>query len=218
MSKPYYESGGITIWLGDCREILPQLEQVDLVLTDPPYNAGIDYGENSNDKQEWSQYAAWLIPIILEMERVSDGPVLVFGSISSTLAVSAVKQPRWVAAWIKPMAFSHRVGGSPFLPHWEPCMIFGKVWGAGGQVPNYSLPDTWTFNPTRSNGHPCPKPIELMRYLIAHIPGDTILDPFMGSGTTLRAAKDLGRKAIGIEIEEKYAEIAVKRLAQEVLL
>ena len=69
------------------------------------------------------------------------------------------------------------------------------------------------------NGHPTQKPLELIKWAIEQAPPEcmTILDPFMGSGTTLRAAKDLGRKCIGIEIEEKYCEIAAKRLAQEVL-
>lgn len=69
------------------------------------------------------------------------------------------------------------------------------------------------------NGHPCPKPLSVALMLVDNVssPGETIIDPFMGSGTTLRAAKDLGRRAIGIEIEEKYCEIAVNRLAQDVL-
>lgn len=73
--------------------------------------------------------------------------------------------------------------------------------------------------PTDVDGHPCPFPLELPKRCIAATTdlGDVVLDPFMGSGTTLRAAKDLGRKAIGIEIEERYCEIAAKRLAQEVL-
>jgi DNA modification methylase len=64
--------------------------------------------------------------------------------------------------------------------------------------------------------HPSPKPLNVMRWILGCLPGETVLDPFMGSGTTLRAAKDLGRRAIGIEIEERYCEIAAKRLAQEV--
>lgn len=79
----------------------------------------------------------------------------------------------------------------------------------------------WTFpKGQNTSGHPTGKPIGLFTSFIQDFTemGETVLDPFMGSGTTLRAAKDLGRKAIGIEIEEKYCEIAVKRLAQEVLL
>ena len=72
---------------------------------------------------------------------------------------------------------------------------------------------------TRPKGHPCPRPLDQMKFIVTALTeeNDTILDPFMGSGTTLVAAKNLGRKAIGIEIEEKYCEIAVKRLRQEVL-
>ena len=91
-----------------------------------------------------------------------------------------------------------------------------------GKAPHLNLGakhTAWKTTATSDiNGHPCPKPIEWMLKVVdlVSVDGDTIIDPFMGSGTTLRAAKDLGRKAIGIEIEEKYCEIAVKRLAQEV--
>jgi len=90
----------------------------------------------------------------------------------------------------------------------------------GFSIDNRGLPDIqrWKWSSHKPNGHPAEKPIEGMLWMIHQSGGDLILDPFMGSGTTLRAAKDLGRKAIGIEIEEKYCEIAAKRMKQEVLL
>lgn len=87
----------------------------------------------------------------------------------------------------------------------------GKAWR--------SMPDLFSCPIITGLPHVTPKPLSLIRYIAEHAgkPNETILDPFMGSGTTLRAAKDLGRKAIGIEIEEKYCEIAARRLQQEVL-
>lgn len=215
--KPYYSEPGITIYHGDCRDILPSLPKVDLVLIDPPYNAKIDYGERNNDNQDWTLYADWLVKIIDQCIAVCEGPVFCFLSVNGLLQTIPLKRPRHICVWDKPMSFSPRLGGSPFLPHWEPCAVYGKVWGEGGRVPDWHLPDVWHHNTARRNGHPCPKPDSLMLQIIGASPSQTILDPFMGSGTTLRAAKDLGRKAIGIEIEEKYCEIAVKRLRQEVL-
>lgn len=218
--QPYYDDGnGIQIYLGDCREVLPTIatKSVDLVLTDPKFNAGIDYGDRVNDRIPWPEYVSWLVGIIDEMERVSTGPVLVFTSVKGMTNISAARPPRHVAAWVKPHLYGHRQGGSAFIPRWEPCLAYGVLWGEGGRVPSYSLPDVWNHPAAIRNGHPCPKPVSLFAEILRQIPGDTVLDPFMGSGTTLRAAKDLGRKAIGIEIEERYAEIAANRLAQSVL-
>ena len=92
-----------------------------------------------------------------------------------------------------------------------------------GSAPNLHLGAHATVirssEPSEKNGHPCPKPLGWMLWLVglASLPGETIIDPFMGSGTTLRAAKDMGRRGIGIEIEEKYCEIAAKRMSQECL-
>lgn len=216
--KPYYEHAGIQIYHGDCREILPQLEDqsAGLVLTDPPFNARFDYGPGTYDEREWSDYAAWLIPVILELERISANMVMVFASVNGLLEISCRYRPRHVCVWDKPMSFTPRQGGSAFLPHWEACLIYGKTWGEGGRVPDYHISDVWHHNPTAANGHPCPKPISLMKQLLGNIPGEPILDCFAGSGTTLVAAKSMNRRAIGIEIEEKYCEIAAKRLSQEV--
>ena len=216
MIEPYYSHAGITIWNCDCREILPSLSNVSHIIADPPYNAGKIYGEGTNDKVGWPEYCDWLLPIISQLEESSNGLVFLFQSVNGMLEISQRKRPRHVCAWEKPMSFSPRMGGSAFIPHWEPCLIYGKPWGEGGRVPDYSLSDVWRFNPSEPNGHPCPKPIPLMKYIINNIDGDTILDPFCGSGSTLIAAKALGRKGIGIEIEEKWAELAAKRLSQEV--
>jgi site-specific DNA-methyltransferase (adenine-specific) len=119
--------------------------------------------------------------------------------------------------WVKPDGMPQISGDRPAMG-WESVAILHADgvrprWnGGGGRA-------VCTYNVARGN-HPTEKPIGLLRQWIADFtdPGDLILDPFMGSGTTLRAAKDLGRRAIGIEINEQYCEIAVRRLAQEVLL
>lgn len=214
---PYYEQDGITIYHGDCLEVIPQLVQVDLVLTDPPYNAGKQYGEGTDDSRPTWEYIRWLAEAIDYCELASRGMVLVFLSVNGMLDLSARKRPRHVCVWDKPMSFSPRQGGSCFLPHWEPCLVYGKPWGDGGRVPGYSLPDVWHHSPAKRNGHPCPKPESLMRQILLALPVGSVLDPFCGSGTTLVEAKRLGWKATGIEIEERYCEIAAKRLAQRVL-
>ena len=206
--KPYYDDGnGIVIYHGDCREILPHLEPVDLVLTDPPYGiarvwkggASSGWGKARDATEERN---AW------DAEAPS----------AETLAAIISKAPLSIV-W----------GGNYFdLPKSRGWLVWTKP------ERNFTLSEAelaWTNRDTviriwdgvRSDygrEHPTQKPINLMKWCISEMLGldpGTILDPFMGSGTTLRAAKDLGRKAIGIEIEEKYCEIAAKRLAQEVL-
>ena len=188
---------GITIIHGDCREILLQLEPVDLVLTDPPY--GVGYAE-------WDQVlidpASWLPRCrdLAECVMVTPG----------TANQWDYPKPSWTAAWFRPGSVVRSRGGG--FSHWEPCLIYGE-----NRLPF----DAKRIDNQAQNikGHPCPKPLDLFRWFIWECSdfGDTVLDPFMGSGTTLRAAKDLGRRAIGIELEEKYCEIAAKRLRQEVL-
>ena len=215
--KPYYDHAGITIYHGDCREILPQLEPIDLVLTDPPYNAK-DIGVKSKKYLSGSF-------------RRSDGDYQLFCSewfsLCRTLTDRVVFTPGtyhiwnyppafWVAAWHKPSAVSYNATGGFNI--WEPILMYGR--------PPTRLPkDLYTLVPRNlgrgpEREHPCPKPLELWAWLLANIsaPGETVLDPFAGSGTTLVAAKHLGRQAIGVEIEESYCEIVAKRLAQEVLM
>jgi site-specific DNA-methyltransferase (adenine-specific) len=231
--KPYYEELGITIYHGDCRDILPQLPKVDLVLTDPPY--GIDFhsawpsDERKKDKIQNDGLEAYqeMLPWMYESfkEVLKDGGCCCCcccgGGGTPSLAFAWIEVPKHltlenVCIWDKGF-----VGmGWRYRFQWEAVIIATKgerkTWNGGSNRSN--ILEFQKVIP-QAGDHPTPKPESLMRQLIEDNcnPEDLILDPFMGSGTTLRAAKDLGRKAIGIEIEEKYCEIAVKRLAQGVL-
>ena len=213
--KPYYDHKGITIYHGDCREILPDLPRVDLVLTDPPY--GIDYKYLSYE--DTRENLLEIIKVALPLIREAAPRVAIFCGVNN---LSFYPAARWVLAW-------HWKGTNTYGKYgynqWQPILCYGKDIKGFGSVNGVLKSDAFRFEGGNCDEvkdfkhHPCPKNIGVMKRLCARLSfeGETILDPFMGSGTTLRAAKDLGRKAIGIEIEEKYCEIAAKRLAQEVL-
>jgi site-specific DNA-methyltransferase (adenine-specific) len=189
--KPYYhdEQSGIAIFCGDCRDILPHLDPVDLVLTDPPYlNFNKDHGKN------WEQLSVADI-------KLPDVKQFIFWPAKGDFPLDYTA----IHIWHKPNGQSQW--------HYEKIYErFGNTVYRCWSIPiiNYKTLSEW-------EPHPAQKPIRLIKKLLTLQDSQIILDPFMGSGTTLRAAKDLGRKAIGIEIEEKYCEIAVKRLQQEVL-
>jgi len=206
---PYYDDGQITIYHGDCREVLPTLGPVDLVLTDPPY--GIDYqsarriGWQRKDKiQGDHEFPMWLFDL---------SPRVAMFIWCRWDSLYLLPKPKSFIVWDKG---NHSMGD---LEH-----EFGRSWEGCAFYPGrehrfiYKRPaDLIRVMKVAPDAlvHPNEKPVALFKPILQSHEG-TILDPFMGSGTTLRAAKDLGRKAIGIEIEERYCEIAVKRLAQEV--
>ena len=195
--KPYYQDEWVTIYHGDCREILPTLEKVDLVLTDPPYGVGIaDWDSAIIPPNEWLPLCRELAPT--ELITPGNGNQWDY------------PRPDWEAAWFRPGSIQRVRHGTGFS-HWEPILVYGK---------NEFAFDAKQFpaNQEIVNGHPSPKPIKLFKWLIAsHKNAMAVLDPFVGSGTALRAAKDLNRKCIGIEIEEKYCEIAKNRCSQSVM-
>ena len=211
MLKPYYEESGIVIYHGDCREILPHLPKVDLVLTDPPYGIGEANGKNkSRGKLAAAKdygVASW-----------DDAP-----------------PPSWLMSWIRETSTLQIIfGGNYFALPPSPCWL---VWDKENEANDFADCElAWTNLPKavrkfkwRWNGmlqedmskketrhHPTQKPLPLMKWCIAQA-GDvkTILDPFMGSGTTLLAARAMGASCIGIEREEKYCTIAAERLRQQ---
>jgi len=220
LPKPYYEQDGIVIYHGDCREILPLLDagSVDLVLTDPPYGIGLDT-DNSRfsggtkghiAKRGNGVGSAAGRPIIGDAKPFDPSFLVGVGLWQIVWGWHNFpdKLPRGAClVWLK--RYDEAFGS--FLSDAE------TAWMSKGHGV-YCRRDLSNNAIANDRVHPTQKPVSLMRWCIEFFPNaQTILDPFMGSGTTLRAAKDLGRKAIGIEIEEKYCEIAVKRLAQQVL-
>ncbi len=202
---PYYDHAGITIYHGDCREIL-RYNMADLLLTDPPYGINRDGQVRSNGThggRKAYEFLGW------DKERPS-------AETFHLLLECALSQVIW--------------GGNYFADLLPPRSQW-LVWDKGQRINQSDGELAWTSR----NGalriftlnrvelmvdgavHPTQKPQQLISWVLSLYPeAQTILDPFMVSGTTLRAAKDLGRKAIGIEIEERYCEIAAKRMAQEV--
>jgi site-specific DNA-methyltransferase (adenine-specific) len=222
--RPYYEQDGITIYHGDCRAVLPALDDglADVTITDAPFNTAhdtggsvISYGNGTDESRPWVDYVDWLLGIVTECERVTTGPVLCFVSKRGLFHMIGRRHPWWLGQWVNSGTGSPSgpKTGVMFQPSYEPCLFYGNRYSV-----KTCMSDAWQYPvETVRLGHPCPKPVSLMRRLIRDLQGQTILDPFMGSGTTLRAAKDLQRRAIGIEIEERYCEIAANRLAQGVL-
>lgn len=220
--KPYYQEDGITIYHGDCREALAVdllLTRAQVVLTDIPYNCSQESsGLRELDYGEWDKgfEVAKILPWML---RAVAGSIYIWcheTQLSSILTAfrehNLIDRP---LAWTKtnPTVIN---GDKLWLPGIELC-AFGKIRGA--PFFEHCHPGWWQDAPDAERWHPCQKPLRIIASQIKASSKEDglVLDPFMGSGTTLRAAKDLGRKAIGIEICEKYCEIAAKRLAQKVL-
>lgn len=221
--KPYYEHAGITIYHGDCREVLPQLDPSETVLvTDPPYGVAHRAGSACNSEGMANRRASWHGMKIqgdgstatrdAVLEWATERPCLVFGVWKSPRPAGTVA----MLVWDKGPAAGGGALNVPWKASWEEIYVLGRgfVGHRGEGVIKGHWAVTWEW---AGRVHPHQKPVTLMVELIQKCPPGVILDPFMGSGTTLRAAKDLGRRAIGIEIEERYCEVAARRLSQEVL-
>ena len=221
--KPYYrdEQADIVIYCADCRDILPLIpdKSIDLVLTDPPYNVGKDYGgykDNLKKADYWAR-ASWLLN---ETNRLAGGNInLILGSYADILRGWWNLVPEAKLIIVKMGAISRNCAKNLFLQYHT---ILTTV------PSNRKIPDLWEdirwpgegyfFNENRY-GHPAMTPEKLARKLASLFSPDNgfIIDPFLGVGTMAIGAKVVGRKCIGIEIEEKYCEIAVKRLSQSVM-
>lgn len=197
---PYYDCDGISIYHGDSRKIMPWIERCDLLLTDPPYGIGDRMqGGTWGAKEKYADFRAWdEAPKSYSIEHMVDvaNISIIWGGNYYGLPASRC----WLV-WRKVNAVPTMAGAELAWTNMDkPCKAIDLPVGQ------------------HNHGHPTEKPIALMRWCLALVPEcETVLDPFMGSGTTLVAARLEGRKAIGIEINEKYCEAAANRLAQRTL-
>ena len=232
--KPYYEDDAVTLYHGDCREILPHLEAVDHVITDPPYEAEAHtLGRRAFSGQSSAQHPKGIAEVRpLDFAAITDDDRKIVGALMACLTRGwlmvfcqveaamlwrdALKPARYVRTqiWRKPDGAPQFTGDRPGMGYESIVTCWagdGRMkWHGGGRHGVYE------HMTVKVGGHLTQKPEPLMSELVTLFTdeGELILDPFAGSGTTLVAAKRLGRKAIGIEREEKYCEIAAKRCAQ----
>ena len=213
---PYYSRNGITIYCADSSNLISQLPALNVVLTDPPYgidgssgkiNKARNKGGYTADFRDNPEYIKGVIvPIVKTLISMCNCVVLTPGNKNFSL----YPQPDSFGCFFQPAAAGLQVFGNLDA---QPIFYYGK----NASKKNMGVPCSYQLTEApEKNGHPCVKPIEVWKKLLANIslPGQMILDPFMGSGTTLAAAQILNRQAIGIEISEEYCRIAVDRLRQ----
>jgi len=223
MSEPYYQDDLVTLYHGDCLEVAEWLT-ADVLVTDPPY--GMGYAARGTYNPRTGRTAA---PIGEEhikgdlTTEVRDAVLAAWGTNKPAVVFGTWRQPR-------PEGTRHRLIWwkqgqapgplrAPFMSQDEEIYILGEGW-LQTSPPMRSVIATSEVRQGASGavaviGHPTPKPIGLMERLIERYPVGVIADPFAGSGSTLIAARNLGRQSIGVELEERYCELIAKRLSQQ---
>jgi len=200
--------GDATLYHGDCLEILPTLGKVDAVVTDPPYglNGSTDKAAYEGGHfEDTPEYVATVCRRAVDMAVSKSKRAAISCGVPNVYRYAPASV---VGAFVYPSAASWCAWGTPTI---SPILFYGKR----PKSKVGALHCTVYSSDADKNGHPCPKPLKPWTWLVDRVTdsGDTVLDPFMGSGTTGVACANLGRKFIGIEIERKYFDIACERIA-----
>lgn len=225
--RPYYEKDGIQIFHGDCREILPQIGPVDRLITDPVWPAPDKRLAGAGDPfglLRDALAAASTRTIVIQMSRVSDPRFLACVPASKKFMCTSFLRyavpghiGRVLGDGDVAYAFGEFIASAPG----RRCVPAVTISSRGEQDRNHGKNRTEAeYQKTQDRlPHPCQRHLNHVRWLVKWFsdPGEVVLDPFLGTGTTAIAARDLGRRAIGIEIEERYCEIAARRLQQQLL-
>ena len=198
----------IELILGDCLEVMKSMpdKSVDAVITDPPYGVNLDYGLYEDTLENWKEMFIRFIP---EAKRITKMVIMPSCQINLLEFIYAHHPPDWIIAWHKGSP-----GTSSYIGFndWEPLLVYGKT----DKLSMHDYFSVTNIEKKGSYGHPCPKPIRWATWLISRATkeANTILDPFMGSGTTGVACVQTGRNFVGIEIDPDYYEIAKRRIKE----
>lgn len=247
MAAPYYQDDAVTIYLGRAEDVLPTLPAADLVVTSPPYNMGLVPGGNGRgmyrpgasnkggrfrkgygecaDALPQGEYDDWQRSVIASCWDRLNATGAIFYNCRPRVEHGVLRLPlgfnfgppiRQIITWDRGTGID--VTLRHFCTRGEYIVLMAKPDFRLVDHSASGMGDVWRLGMEhRDIGHPAPFPLSLPLKAIEATGAGTVIDPFMGSGTTLRAAKDLGRKAIGIEVEERYCEIAARRMGQEVM-
>jgi DNA modification methylase len=223
MTAPYWTDGHVTLYHGDCR-IVTEWLTADVLVTDPPYGIGWSKPEltaarnpaahdgiagDADTSVRDAALAAW----------GASRPALVFGSLRAPFPVAWKR----MLVFRKPVISVLPIGNEmPWFANWEPVFALGQ-WprqkpSADAVISTRALTASGYSGYATRYGHPHAKPVDVMETLIAACPAGVIADPFAGSGSSLIAARNQGRRAIGVEVDEPYCEMAARRLSQGVLV
>ena len=197
--------GHATLYLGDCLTVLPSIDRSAVIITDPPYGVGLEYGEGVDDSLIASTDR--LIAFVDTAVKAADIVLTTVGCFAIETALYVQRPPKWRLCWRKGITSRPSPVG---FTDWEPVFVYGE-----GSVHRHAH-DLFTAAPEKMGawGHPCPKSEDWAKQLIGRFSkaGDVICDPFLGSGTTGVAAVKGNRKFVGIEIESAYFDIACERI------